>query len=225
MAEQVQPGRGMTPEQFLRETNVSRETLAALVAYANQLQRFQNTINLVSNDSLADLWRRHMLDSAQLYPLLAQRKPEPGRALTVLDIGSGAGFPGLVLAILAAGAGAPLDLHLVESDARKGAFLREAARAAGVSVAIHIGRIERLAPFAVDVITARALAPVARILDLARGFLEFPASAPQCLLLKGRTAREELTAAAKEWKMSAEVIPSKTEPDAAVLRLADIRRD
>jgi 16S rRNA (guanine527-N7)-methyltransferase len=208
----------MTAEDFARATNVSRETLARLETYAALLAKFQKTINLVSRDTLGDVWRRHFLDSAQLWPLL------PRGARVLLDLGSGAGFPGLALAIMGQGAGTPLAVHLVEADTRKSIFLREAARQTGCPVTVHNVRLEALTPFAVDVITARAFASLTGILEIAAPFPQFPGARPVALLLKGRQAREELTAAAKEWNMDAALIPSVTEPEAGVLRLRDVTR-
>ena len=152
------------PADFARDFHVSRETLAALEAYAALLEKWNRKINLVGRETLADLWRRHFLDSAQLLPLLPERPP--GRDLVIADIGSGAGFPGLVLAILGAG-----EVHLIESDQKKCAFLLEAARAAGADVAIHAQRIEEIAGLEADVITARALAPLEKLLAYARPLL------------------------------------------------------
>jgi 16S rRNA (guanine527-N7)-methyltransferase len=214
------PEAPLTPEAFAARTNVSRETLARLTAYADTLVRFQKTLNLVGPATLPDMWRRHFLDSAQLFDLLPTG-PEP---LTLLDVGSGAGFPGLVLAAMAADARRSLDLHLVDSDTRKCAFLREAARAAGITPTVHNARIEAVAPFAVDVISARALAPISWIFELCAGFLEFGPVRPSFLLLKGRTGREELTEAANGWKMQAETRPSITDPDAIVLSVKEVIR-
>jgi 16S rRNA (guanine527-N7)-methyltransferase len=210
----------LTPEAFAARTNVSRETLSRLTAYADTLIHFQKTLNLVGPATLADMWRRHFLDSAQLFDLL----PEAPAPLTLLDLGSGAGFPGLVLAVMAAGAGRHLDLHMIDSDTRKCAFLREAARAAGVTPTVHNARIEAVAPFSVDVISARALAPVARIFELCEGFLEVGPVRPSFLLLKGRSGREELTEAANRWKMQADTRPSITDPDAIVLSVKEVTR-
>lgn len=210
----------LTAEAFARLAGVSRETLARLTAYAGTLEKFQKTLNLIGPATLGDIWRRHFLDSAQLY----LRLPETPDPLTVLDVGSGAGFPGLVLAILASGAGRPMEMHLAEVDARKCAFLREAARAAGVAVTVHNVRIEDMAAFPVNFITARAVAPLARLLELCEGFLELPQAPPVLLLLKGKTAREELTQAAIGWKMRVETEPSITEPGAMVLSVRDATR-
>ncbi len=210
----------LTPEAFAAAANVSRGTMARLTAYAETLIRFQKTVNLVGPATLTDLWRRHFLDSAQLFDLL----PKEPEALTVLDVGSGAGFPGLVLAVMAEGADRRLDLHLADSDTRKCAFLREAARAAGVTPTLHNARIEAVPPFSVDIITARALAPVARIFEFCEGFLDFGPVKPTFLLLKGRSGREELTEAANGWKMQTEIRPSITDPDAIVLSVKEVTR-
>ena len=123
----------LTPQEFQVAADVSRETLDKLTAYVDLLRKWQRSINLVSAPSLADVWRRHILDSAQLLKLA----PEHSRSW--LDLGSGAGLPGLVVAML----GMP-NVHLVESDKRKCAFLREAARVAGVQVRIHNCRIDTM---------------------------------------------------------------------------------
>lgn len=200
---------------FARAVPVSRETLARLEAYARLLVRWNRAINLVAPASLGDLWARHMLDSAQLLPLLPAA-PE-GRPRVLLDLGSGAGFPGMVLAILGAG-----EVHLAEADRRKASFLREVARETGTRVTLHCQRVEALAPFAADVVTARAFAPLPRLLPLAAPFLrpEMPGAAGGvALLLKGRRLQAELTAAAETWHMQYEAFPSRTESAAKILRL------
>lgn len=205
------PVRPLTPRAFQEQTNVSRETLERLGAYEALLRKWQPAINLVSKSSLDDLWRRHFLDSAQLLSFI------PPTARTLVDLGSGAGFPGLVLAVL----GVP-EVHLVESDARKCAFLREAARSLGVSVEIHHGRIEETTPFVVDLVTARALAPLSDLLDLGERFL-----APHtiCLFLKGKGVDEELTGVGEKWNMTVTREISASDPSGTILRLEHIRRD
>jgi 16S rRNA (guanine527-N7)-methyltransferase len=203
----------LTPEGFAAATGVSRETLAALTRYAELLAKWQAKINLVSADSLADLWSRHMLDSAQLFPLL------PAGSRVLVDLGSGAGFPGLVLAIL----GVP-EVHLIESDARKCAFLIEAARLAGLmpsqNPVIHRARIEAVPAFAADVVTARACAPLDRLLAHAERFL-----GPQsvCLFPKGAQVEDELTAEGN-WRMTVERFPSLTDSLGTILRIGQITR-
>jgi 16S rRNA (guanine527-N7)-methyltransferase len=190
---------------------VSRETLSRLEAYADLLIRWSARINLVGRDTLADLWRRHMLDSAQLHQLI------PERAQSLIDLGSGAGFPGLVLAILGAG-----DVELVEADTRKAAFLFEAARVTEVGVTIRACRSAAVPPHPVDVVTARALAPLDRLLDLARPFL---ASDTVCLFPKGEKAGQELTVARKHWRMIVSMHDSIADPRGVVLRLDRIARE
>ena len=200
----------MGPIEFQAKSGVSRETLERLTIYADLLVKWQAKINLVGPETLADLWSRHMLDSAQLFPLI---RPDAKR---LVDLGSGAGFPGLVLGVM----GAP-DVHLVESDARKCAFLREAARLTGTTVTIHNKRIEQVAPLGADVVTARALAPLVKLLDWAFPHL---ASGGECLFLKGRGADDELTATAKEWNIALDRIVSLTDPAGLVLQLREVSR-
>lgn len=189
---------------------VSRETLDRLAAYAALLEKWQRSINLVGPRTLGDLWTRHFLDSAQLLPLL------PDGVRVLVDLGSGAGFPGLVLAVLGV-----QEVHLVESDTRKAAFLREAARATGSTVTVHARRAEQVEPFRADVVSARALAPLADLLTLAEPFV---GPGTTCLFPKGQSVGQELTDAAKAWKMQAETLPSLTDPDAGILRLREVHR-
>jgi 16S rRNA (guanine527-N7)-methyltransferase len=213
----------LLPEAFRRETGVSRETLARLDAYLALLNNWQRRINLVGATSLADAWRRHMLDSAQLFPLV------PSSCERLLDLGSGAGFPGLVLAIM----GVP-GVELVESDGRKCTFLAEAARITDASVTIHHTRIESLAKIqaslpaempstrSADVITARACAPLPRLLGHLEGLL---AAHTLCLFPKGARVDEELTQARKEWRMNVERLPSRSDPKGCILYVQRISRD
>lgn len=194
----------MTPEEFRRQTNVSRETLERLQIYVDLLRQWTSKINLVSQDSLTDVWRRHLLDSAQLMDFC----PAEGKAV---DLGSGAGFPGLVLAILGKS-----DMQLIEADQRKSAFLREAIRLTGTQASVVSKRIEDVPSFEARTITARAFAPLAKILDLAEKFI---GSETTFLLLKGRNVSEELTQAHKQWKMGATSHPSQSDPSGWILRL------
>jgi 16S rRNA (guanine527-N7)-methyltransferase len=192
--------------------------LNRLERFAALLEKWNRSINLVARGSLADLWRRHILDSAQLWPLLPSPQDRPCR---VLDLGSGAGFPGLVLAILGAAEGG-IEVHLVEADEKKAAFLREAARIVESPVTLHVARIENLAPFAVDVVTARACAPLPRLLGYAAPFLQqrhAGALPPIGLFLKGRNVDGELTEARKKWKIQTSLIPSCTDETAKIVRV------
>ncbi len=196
----------LTAEAFQAATAVSRETLARLRTYLALLEKWQPRINLVGAATLRDPWRRHFLDSAQLAPLL----PESTR--TLVDLGSGAGFPGLVLAIL----GVP-DVHLIESDHRKVAFLREVAAATATKIVLHPARIEAVPPISADAVTARALAPLASLVEYALPFL-----GPKglCLFLKGKQAEQEV--AESQRLMTIERFVSRSDPSGVVLRLSAI---
>lgn len=199
----------LTPEAFAAAQNVSRETLDRLRAYVDLLTRWQARINLVSTASLADVWRRHIQDSAQLYPLI---EPKPAR---LYDLGSGAGFPALVLAIMGVG-----EVHLVESDRRKIEFLREAARITSAKVTLHPVRAETLAPGDADLVTARGCASLAELLDLARPLLK---PNGQCLFLKGAGLQQELTDARKRWTMHINELESITDPTGVIVRVRELR--
>ncbi len=183
-----------------------------LEAYGALLYRWQNAINLVASSSLPDLWRRHMLDSAQLCELA------PPGARVWLDLGSGAGFPGLVVAALWAGR-PDFAVHLVESDRRKCAFLRVAAAEMNVPATIHACRIEAapIPALPVDVISARALAPLDRLLGYAARF----AGADTTLLLpKGQDVHQELDVAARLWRFQADLMPSRSDAEGRIVVIA-----
>ncbi len=208
----------LTSEAFREITGVSRETLARFESYAALLKKWNPRINLVAESTLADLWRRHFLDSAQLQALLP---PAPeNRPLEIVDLGSGAGFPGLVLAILGAGT-----VTLLESDQRKTTFLREAARLTNTEVIVINQRIEAISAIPADVVTARALAPLPRLLSLAAPFLEAPfvqepaQKARFGLFLKGRGVDRELTDSKAKWQVSVERFSSQSDPEGAILRI------
>lgn len=187
--------------------NVSREALERLVAL---VRRWSPTLNLVSRGDLPLLWERHVADCLQLLPLL------PPALERAIDLGSGAGFPGLVLAIAAR-----LPVDLIEADQRKAAFLREAARITGASASIHPVRIEAVTLPPARLVTARALAPLPRLLPWVAANL-----APDgiALLPKGAGAASELTAARREWQMEVQRIPSRTAPGAVILQISELRR-
>lgn len=190
---------------FAKLTGVSRETLDRLAKYVELLTSWNRRINLVGRDTIGDVWRRHILDSAQLFPLI------PHEARRLVDLGSGAGLPGLVLAIM----GVP-EVHLIESDGRKAVFLQEALRVTGAPAVVHARRIDRVPGFAADVVTARALAPLPELLPISERFLG-PRSL--CLFLKGRMVDEELTEAAKAWHIRVDRQPSLADPSGCILRL------
>ena len=197
-------------DDFQAATPVSRETMERLQIYADVLADWNGRMNLVARSTLEDVWHRHMLDSAQLFPLI------PAGAKVLVDLGAGAGFPGLVLAIM----GVP-EVHLIESTGKKASFLQAVAEATGVSVKIHKNRIEAVKPFTADVITARALAPLDKLLGYAHPF-----SGPDTrhLYLKGQHVGDELTNAHKIWNMKVDRQPSSTDPRGSVLSVCEVSR-
>ena len=205
----VQSGR----DRFLREmrdlgVDVSRETLEQLEALVATLVRWQKAINLVGRATIEDVWTRHVLDSAQLVPFI------PAEAKSLADLGSGGGFPGLVLAALRP----DLDMILIEVDARKAAFLGEAGRRMGLKKAprVVIGRIEEVKAAKADVVTARALAPLGQLLVWAD---RHRADTAICLFHKGKGWQSELTEATKDWDITCQPLSSKTDRDAVILRI------
>jgi 16S rRNA (guanine527-N7)-methyltransferase len=200
-------------DSFLREmhqlgVDVSRETADQLQTLADTLGRWQKAINLVGRTTLQDVWGRHILDSAQLGGLI------PDQAKTLTDLGSGAGFPGLVVAALRP----DLQVTLIEADARKAAFLGEAARRMGLPrlPKLVIGRVEDVAPAKADVVTARALAPLSQLLAWADRHRTDTAI---CLFHKGKGWQAELTEAMKDWDIPCQPLTSVTDRDAVILRI------
>ena len=200
----------LTRENFCHIACVSRETHERLEAYIARLRVWQRRVNLVSADSMTDVWRRHVLDSTQLFQYL------PRSSQRLVDLGSGAGFPGLVLAILGS-----RGVELVEQNSRKCAFLADAARHAGVTVTIHNARIETMPAAPADVVTARACAPLARLLDYAERFMT---PSTLCLCLKGVRVDEELAEVSMNWKMRVGRIVSKSDARATLLRIQEVAR-
>ena len=199
----------MAPPSTDLLVSVSRETREKLDVYARELLRWQRIKKLVGPGTLDDLWSRHFADSLQLGELSDQQ--------VWADLGSGAGFPGLVLAIARPGA----FIHLLESDGRKCAFLRHVARLTAAPVRIWEGRIEALAGELEPkprVVTARALAPLTRLLGLAEPLLAGGATG---LFPKGQDYRRELTEAAESWRFGAEVIPSRVDANGRILKVRD----
>lgn len=199
------------PAEFQRDTLVSRETLDRLEAYAALLLRWNQKINLIGRDSERDIWRRHILDSAQLAPLI------PASARSLADIGAGAGLPGLILSIL----NTPATIHLIESDQRKAAFMREAARITQASVIIHEKRVEQVSLPAQDVIVARACAPLDKLLAMAEKLISIHTL---CVFPKGARVEQELTAARARWNMKARLVPSRSDPLGRILVLTEVAR-
>ena len=193
--------------EALRSLDVSRETIERLDIYESLLLKWQPIKNLVAASTLDRIWSRHFADSAQLTGLAPD-------ARKWVDLGSGAGFPGMVAAIQMAGrAGA--EVHLVESDNRKCAFLREVARAVEAPAIVHHMRIEACyaAVGKVDIVSARALAPMETLRDLAAPFI---AGGARCLFLKGQDVERELTELTTSSRMAIELIASRTDPSGRV---------
>lgn len=189
---------------------VSRETTDRLRQFTDLLLRWNRTINLISRKDESSVWERHVLDALQLVPLM------PPGVTRAVDLGSGAGFPGLVLAIAS-----EAHFHLIESDQRKSAFLREAARLTGASATVHAARIETVHLPPVALVTARALAPLVDLIGLAQPFL---AENGMLLAPKGSNVEAELTAARPQWHMRVERAPSTTNPAATILQITEVRR-
>ncbi|MCH4092435.1 16S rRNA (guanine(527)-N(7))-methyltransferase RsmG [Acetobacter sp.] len=198
----------MTPTAPDSIPGVSRETLERLTCFADLLVRWTAKINLISPGDIPHLWERHILDSLQLVPLIE-------RGIRVTDLGSGGGFPGLILAIAA-----DADVTLVESDRRKAAFLREASRATGCRTTVINQRIETTNVAPAPVVTARALANLSQLLNWTEKLV---ADKGYALFLKGQQAADELTNAERDWHMTVTHIPSRT-PGGTILKISDIRR-
>jgi 16S rRNA (guanine527-N7)-methyltransferase len=186
------------------------ETDAKLRRFAALLVRWNATLNLIAARDADVVWERHIRDSLQLVPLM------PSGIARGVDLGTGGGFPGLVLAIATG-----VTFDLIESDRRKASFLRTAILETGAPATVHCCRIEDAAVPPAPLVTARALAPLPRLLPLAARFLTGDGV---CLLLKGAKVEEELTAADRDWAMTVTRVPSQTAADGVVLRLSDLRR-
>jgi 16S rRNA (guanine527-N7)-methyltransferase len=203
-------------QEFAEAFKVPRETIHRLIRYAEILSDWQKRTNLVGPSALPALWPRHFADSAQLCSLALN-------ARLWLDLGSGAGFPGLVVAIIQAGA-PHFRMHLVESNRKKCAFLAEVARETRAPVDIHAMRIEELAECAQslspDVVSARALAPLPRLFELAAPFL---GERTKGLFPKGREAETEIEAAREDWEFDFRLHPSLTAEDSHIVEVTGLR--
>jgi 16S rRNA (guanine527-N7)-methyltransferase len=196
--------------------NDSREIVARLDAFVGLLLQWQAATNLIAPSTIPELWTRHIADSLQLLPLA----PE---AQTWVDLGSGGGFPGMVLACALAGKPGAV-VHLVESNRKKAAFLREAVRVTGAPAQVHAVRVEDFVDgFAesVEIVTARALAPLENLLAMAHPLLKSGATA---LFMKGQDVDAELTNASKYWTMDVALIQSTTDPTGRIVQIRSIRK-
>ncbi len=195
----------MTADKVGKLLNVSRETLRQFEAYLTLLEKWQRRVNLVANSTMADVWQRHILDSAQLFRFC------PSNTKKILDVGSGAGFPGLVLAIMG-----DVQVDLVESDQRKAIFLSTVIRSLGLSSKVYNQRIESLPNLYPDVVTARAVAPVSKLMKLIENQIS-PDTV--CLLLKGASVEDELTDLQSYSTMVPSYHPSLSGSNGVVLEL------
>lgn len=195
--------------------DVSRETMDRLKTYETLLKKWNPAINLVAKSTLADAWDRHIEDSAQIYRL-AERN-----AGHWVDLGSGGGFPGMVIAILGMDNENPFKTTLVESDSRKCTFLRTVAREIGVKANVLSERIEDVDPLGADILSARALSDLSTLLSFADRHM---ASTGQALFMKGATWQKELNTAQTAWHFDHEVVKSKTENGPAILRISGVAR-
>lgn len=192
---------------------VSRETLEQLARLEMLLAKWNPAINLVAKSTLGQTWDRHILDSAQLFNLA------PPTARHWVDMGSGGGFPGLVVACLAADLRPNLRITLIEADQRKATFLRQASRDLGLNPTILASRIEATSPQAADVLSARALAALPALLGFAARHL---GAGGLALFPKGATWRDEVAEARKDWHFDITPHPSATDPQGAILAVKAI---
>lgn len=190
--------------------DVSRETREKFDRYAQLLLKWQKVINLVGPSTLEELPERHFLDSVQLIKYI------PDRQIKLADMGSGAGFPGLVLAMLGVA-----EVHLIEVDVRKATFLREVSRETNTPVFIHDDRVEDVSIPDLDVITARALSPLRDLLTMTNK-LATPGHPATCLFLKGEKADEEVLKAHKRWNFSLETYQSVTDKSGKILKINNL---
>ncbi len=198
-----------------RQLDVSRETLQRLKTYEALLKKWNPAINLVSPNTLKDAWDRHFIDSAQIFDLA------PENARHWADLGSGGGFPGMVIAILAAEKAPDMRVTLVESDQRKATFLRTVARETGVAATVIAKRIEDVPPLQADVVSARALASLAQLLGFAERHL-----CPDGIALfpKGAAHDRELAEARESWHFEVQETRSQTDPDAVIFSIGGLAR-
>ncbi len=195
------------------DLNVSRETYGALKAYQRLLEKWTTRINLISKSTREDVWARHIRDSAQVMGLASKH------AAHWIDIGSGGGLPGLVVAILAKELNPQLRVTLIESDKRKAVFLRTVVRELQLNVMVQANRITAVGPLKADVISARALADLNDLLRLTQPFMS---KNTQCLFMKGKNWSKEVKEAEKSWQFQAERFISKTNHEAVILSVRNV---
>ena len=200
-------------KKFIENFSVSHETICQLKTYLSLLQEWQTKFNLVSKSSLEDAWNRHFLDSMQLFKYI------PQSAKTLVDFGSGAGFPGMVLAIMAKENTPYLKVTLVESIKKKTMYLNEVAKVTSTPVTIINDRIENLPPQKADVITSRAMCSLDELLKYA---YRFTSRKTKCIFPKGKKYAEEISEAEKHWNFEYKIIPSMTSEEGAIVIITNL---
>ncbi len=196
-------------------SDVSRETHERMDVYVDILKKWNTKINLVSRSTIPDIWHRHIQDSVQVFQSFPLDKG------LWLDIGSGGGLPGIVVAILAAERSPELKISLIESDSRKCAFLRTIARECGLNIKINTDRIEKFEPQEADVLSARALSDLSTLLNFSTIHLR---TGGTCIFPKGGQWKKEVDNARKEWTFDYEAIKSNTNPEAVILKISGVAR-
>lgn len=203
----------MTPDTFLAKAPVHPDSLADYRVWGELLRKWNSRINLVAPNSVGEFWSRHALDSAQILPHI------PADAETIVDFGSGAGFPALAIAIETKHQTTRRKVHLIESAGKKASFLKTVSRETSLNTAVHNDRIEKLAPLNADVITARAFAPLTRLLPLAMFHVK---QSGRIVLLKGENIQAELDEVEPHWSFTAEHCPSRTSEGGSILILTEL---
>ena len=202
-------------ENEMQKYDVSRETLLKLRAYEASLKEWQNKFNLVSNSSLEDAWNRHFIDSMQLFKYI------PKSAKSLYDFGSGAGFPGMVLAIMASEKTPYLKVSLIESINKKTLYLKHVSEICSTNVEIFNQRIESLPKNKVDVVTSRAMTSLNDLLSYAYPFCK---TDTVCIFPKGKKHQEEIDEARKHWQFDCQINPSETSTEGVILVITKLAK-
>lgn len=204
----------MTPEQFSAAAPIHADSVSDYQTWETLLRKWNARINLVAPKSLPDFWRRHALDSAQVCPYVSDADR------TIVDFGSGAGFPGLAIAIQSKHTSLDQTVHLIESAGKKASFLKTVSRETHLPTVIHGERIENIEPLNADIITARAFAPLERLLPLAKRHLT---DGGKIILLKGEAVESEIALAKETWAFNAEKIASLSDDTGCILIITDLK--
>ena len=197
-------------DQFINEFNVSRETLDKLEKYVSLLKEWNEKLNLIGTSTLQNIWIRHIVDSAQLLKIIDKKN-------TIYDFGSGAGLPGIVLSIMGVE-----NVHLVESDGRKVKFLEEAVKISDHKIIIYNQRVESLNIKKANVITARALAPLSKLLDMV---IKFANQTDRIIFFKGKNINNEIIEACKFFKFEYDLYQSLTSKDSSIIEIKNLEKN